>query len=191
MEFSFNINQIFEANKNNNYANMVNQNSRFTDYSIETALILDEISFKLDARLDNDNLSKKEMNYVLDFGKTLHTSIIYNETQSEAFKKYSNDTQSIILNVSKAVNDNVKLSINSNLDVKNNYDPYTSILKLSIFDECSQLDMSYTNVRFNDNFNTLPEEKIGLTFNMDYLGFFGYEQSTNLFLDDLNTDNEL
>ena len=51
--------------------------------------------------------------------------------------------------------------------------------------------MSYTNVRFNDNFNTLPEEKIGLTFNMDYLGFFGYEQSTNLFLDDLNTDNEL
>ena len=86
MEFSFNINQIFEANKNNNYANMVNQNSRFTDYSIETALILDEISFKLDARLDNDNLSKKEMNYVLDFGKTLHTSIIYNETQSEAFK---------------------------------------------------------------------------------------------------------
>ena len=81
LEFSFNINQIFEANKNNNYANMVNQNSRFTDYSIETALILDEISFKLDARLDNDNLSKKEMNYVLDFGKTLHTSIIYNETQ--------------------------------------------------------------------------------------------------------------
>ena len=60
MEFSFNINQIFEANKNNNYANMVNQNSRFTDYSIETALILDEISFKLDARLDNDNLSKKK-----------------------------------------------------------------------------------------------------------------------------------
>ena len=31
--------------------------------------------------------------------------------------------------------------------------------------------MSYTNVRFNDNFNTLPEEKIGLTFHMDYLGF--------------------
>ena len=58
------------------------------------------------------------MNYVLDFGKTLHTSIIYNETQSEAFKKYSNDTQSIILNVSKAVNDNVKLSINSNLMLK-------------------------------------------------------------------------
>jgi len=43
------------------------------------------------------------------------------------------------------------------------------------------LDISYSNTRFNDNFNTQPEEKISFTFNMDYLGFFGYEQSTDLF----------
>ena len=54
-------------------------------------------------------------------------------------------------------------------------------LKLSLFDECSQLDISYSNTRFNDNFNTQPEEKISFTFSMDYLGFFGYEQSTDLF----------
>ena len=29
---------------------------------------------------------------------------------------------------------------------------------------------------------THNQETIGLTFSMDYLGFFGYEQSTNLFL---------
>ena len=53
---------------------------------------------------------------------------------------------------------------------------------MSLFDDCSQLDISYSNTRFNDNFNTQPKETIGLTFSMDYLGFFGYEQSTNLFL---------
>ena len=31
-------------------------------------------------------------------------------------------------------------------------------LKISLFDECSQLDISYSNTRFNDNFNTQPEE---------------------------------
>ena len=63
----------------------------------------------------------------------------------------------------------------------NNYNPYKSFLKLSLFDDCSQLDISYSNTRFNDNFNTQPEEKISFTFSMDYLGFFGYEQSTDLF----------
>jgi hypothetical protein len=43
------------------------------------------------------------------------------------------------------------LGFNSNLDVKNNYDPYKSKLKLSLFDECSQLDIGYSNTRFNDN----------------------------------------
>ena len=68
--------------------------------------------------------------------------------------------------------------------MKNNYDPYKSSLKLSLFDECSQLDINYSNTRFNDNFNTTPEEIIGITFRMDYLGFFGYEQSTDLFFTD-------
>ena len=64
---------------------------------------------------------------------------------------------------------------------KNNYDPYKGALKLSLFDECSKLDITYSNTRFNDNFNTQPEEKISFTFSMDYLGFFGYEQTTDLF----------
>ena len=52
---------------------------------------------------------------------------------------------------------------------------------LSFFDECSQLNVAYTNTRFNDNFNTKPEEMISLSFRMDYLGFFNYEQTTDLF----------
>ena len=54
-------------------------------------------------------------------------------------------------------------------------------MRVSLFDDCSKLDITYTNTRYNDNFNTQPEETIGITFSMDYLGFFGYEQSTDLF----------
>ena len=180
-EISLNINQSLDANINKNYAYLINQNSRSSDYSVESKLKINEILFKIDTRLDNDNLSKKEMNYELSFDKFLNTSLIYNETQSEAYRNLSADTQSIIMNISKKINDNVNINFNSNLDVKNNYDPYKSTVQLSLFDDCSQLIIGYSNTRFNDNFNTQPEEKISLTFIMDYLGFFGYEQSTDLF----------
>ena len=180
-ELSFKINQSFDANMNNNYAYKINQKSKFSDYSIESQLRVKEFSLKIDARLGQENLSRKEMNYEINFEKLVKTSLIYNETQSDAYKSFSNDTQSIVVNVSKKLNDNLNISFESNLDVKNNYDPYKGIFKLSLFDECSQLDISYSNTRFNDNFNTKPEEKINITFSMDYLGFFGYEQKTNLF----------
>ena len=180
-EINFNINQSLNANLNNNYAYLINQNSKLSDYSIESKLKINEILFKIDTRLDKDNLSKKEMNYELSYNKFLNTSITYNETQSEAYRNLSTDTQSIIMNISKKINDNVNINFNSNLDVKNNYDPYKSTVQLSLFDDCSQLNISYSNTRFNDNFNTQPEEKISLIFIMDYLGFFGYEQTTDLF----------
>ena len=180
-EISFNINQSLDSSLNNNYANLVNQNSRLSDYSIESKLKINEILFKIDTRLDSDNLSKKEMNYELNYNKFLNTSVIYNETQSEAYKNLSEDTQSLIMNISKKINDNVNINFKTNLDVKNNYDPYKSTVQLSLFDDCSQLNIGYSNTRFNDDFNTQPEETISLTFTMDYLGFFGYEQSTDLF----------
>ena len=121
------------------------------------------------------------MNYSIDYEKNINFSLMYNETQSDAFKNLSNDTQSIILGISKKINKNIDIGLNSNLDLKNNYDPYSSSLRVSLFDDCSQLDITYTNTRYNDNFNTQPEETIGITFSMDYLGFFGYEQSTDLF----------
>ena len=65
--------------------------------------------------------------------------------------------------------------------MKNNYQPFKSTLKIGLYDECSQLDITYTNIRFNDNFNTQPEETIGLVFSLDYLGFFSYQQKTDLF----------
>ena len=180
-KISFNINQSYETNLNSRYSDLINQSSKFSDYSIETAINTDDFLLKIDSRLDEKTLSKKEMNYSLIFENPINISVNYNETQKEAFKDSSNDTQSLNLAISKKINDNIKLIYKSNLDVKNNYDPYQSTFKMSIADECSQLDINYTNTRFNDNYNTKPKETIGITFSMDYLGFFGYEQTTDLF----------
>ena len=178
---NFNINQSYETNLNNSYLNEINQKKKFSDYSIEAKIKTKNILFQIDSRLNSNNFSKKEMNYTLGFEDTINLKLNYNETKSDAFKKSSNDTQSIGLNISKKINENVNFGYSSSLDIKNNYDPYKSDLAVSIFDECSQLKVSYSNTRFNDNFNTKPSETISLTFIMDYLGFFGYEQSTDLF----------
>jgi LPS-assembly protein len=186
---NFNINQTYENIPNNSYLDKINQKSNFSDYAIEAKLDKDNLLFKIDSRLAQSNLSKKEMNYSIYFEDPFNLSLIYNETQSEAFKNQSNDTQSINFSITKKLNENINLGYSADLDVKNNYDPYKSSLQVSLFDECSQLDLNYSNTRFNDNFNTQPEETISLTFSMEYLGFFGYEQSTNLFFSEPGSVN--
>lgn len=177
----FKINQSYETNKNSSYAEKVNQNSNFSDIAFEANTRINNINFQIDTRFDNENLSNKEMNYSINFENPINILINFHETKSQAFKELSNDTQSLNFKMSKEINENVSFIYQTALDVKNNYDPYKSTLKLSLFDECSQLDITYSNTRFNDNFNTTPEETIGFTFSMDYLGFFGYKQTTDLF----------
>ena len=84
---------------------------------------------------------------------------------------------------------NVLLSISSDLDLKNNYSPLTQEIKLSLFDECSKLDISYIDERFNDNYNTKPSETINISLSLDYLGFFGYEQKSNVFFEETGEFN--
>ena len=178
---SYKINQYYDFNKNNSFYDELNQKSNFSDYALEATTKLQNLNFKIDSRFDQKNLSKKEMNYSLKIKNPLDISVNFHETQSEAFKRLSNDTQSLNFNIKKNIYKNLSMEYSSNLDVKNNYDPYSSKLYLSIFDECSELLISYTNTRFNDNFNTKPEEIIAFTYKMDYLGFFGYSQTTDLF----------
>ena len=126
----------------------------------------------MDARIDEDTLNKKEMSYSLDLKKPINLNISYHETDKDSYEIVSNDTKSMILGISNNINENISLSYNSNLDLKNNYSPYSELITLSFFDECSKLDIEYSNKRFNDNFNTKPEEKLSLNFYMDYLDFF-------------------
>ena len=82
--------------------------------------------FSIDARLDQKNLSKKEMNYSLFTDNTFNFKLNYNETQSRAFKSSLNETQTLNLSISNKLNDHLNFGYTTSLDLKNNFDPYKS-----------------------------------------------------------------
>ena len=181
--FDLNINQSYDFKKNTNYTRQINQTSNFSDIALEAKTTINQLSFNIDARLDNNELEKKEMNYSLDYNDRVQLNLNYNETNSKAFKDISSDTQSLGVILGKKINNNIKVSMSSNLNLKDDYSPLKQSLNISLFDECSRLDISYVDERFNDNYNMIPSETISVSFHMDYLGFFGYEQKSNLFFD--------
>ena len=143
---------------------------------------INNIFFKIDSRLSNKDL-EKEMNYFFEYSDMIDLKLNYNETDAKAFDNLSTDTQFLGSSIEKKLNENVLLSLSSDLDLKNNYSPLKQVIKLSLFDECSKLDISYIDERFNDNYNLKPSETINISLSMDYLGFFGYEQKSNVFFE--------
>ncbi len=182
--FDVNINQSYDFKSKTNYTNQINQNSNLSDIAIEAKTSTEDLFFKIDSRIDKDKFEKKEMNYNLGYSDKFELNLDYNETESNSFRNLSSDTKSLGLNIGKGINDNISVSISSNLDLKNDYSPFTQSIKLSLFDECSRLDVTYTDERFNDNYNTKPNETLSISFYMDYLGFFQYEQKSNLFFEE-------
>ena len=181
------LNQTYDFNKNNNYTNRLNQKSNFSDFNLLAKTEYKDVSFQLDARIDQKNISKKEMNYKFSLNEPLELGILYNETKADSFKDLSGDSKSIEFSIGKKMSDSFKVKYNSNIDLKNDYSPFKSTLSLIFEDECSNLEISYSNSRFNDNFNTQPSETISFRFYMDYLGFFGYQQSTDLLFEEAGT----
>ena len=184
-----NINQSYDFKKNSNYTKKINQKTNFSDYAFEAKTIFNNINFNLDARLDNNDLKKKEMNYSASYSNIYDLNIEYNETDAQAFEHSSSSTQSLGLDIGKQLNDNIKIYFNSDMDLKNNYSPLTQSIRISLFDECSKLNISYVDERFNDNYNTQPNETVSISFHMDYLGFFGYEQKSNVFFEEAGDFN--
>ncbi len=182
-------NQSYDFKKNNLFATKVNQEGNFSDISLELSTNYKNINFYTDIRLDEEDITKKELNYSLDLEGIFDFNINYNETSIESYEDRSNDSKDLGINISKKLNNNLKVSYITKMDLKNEYSPYESSLSMSVFDECSNLAVTYSDTRFNDNFNTQPEQKLSFTFSMDYLGFFGYEQSTNLFFEEPGSFN--
>ena len=178
------INQSYDLSKNTNYTRDINQESNISDFALEAKTNFNNISFQIDGRFNKTNLTKKEMNYDLSYSNLVDLNLTYNETNKNSFKTSSSDTQSLKFSIEKKLNNNIGVSFSSNLDLKNNYSPYSQSLNLDLSDECSKLIISYKDVRFNDNYNTTPNETLGISFYMDYLGFFGYEQKTNVFFEE-------
>ena len=121
------------------------------------------------------------MNVKFEIHNTLKITLNYHETQKNAYAENSNDTEYLGISLEKEVLNNFIFSYNSNVDLKNNFSSYYDSLGVKIFDDCSQLNIQYSNKRYNDDYNTSPEELFSINFSMDYLGFFGYQQSTDLF----------
>jgi len=186
------LGQTFELNKNSNYSQTINQTTNFSDVAFEAGTNFNDIDFKVDTRLDKNNFSKKELNYSLKISNPLILNISYNETNKNSFNERTDDSKNLGINITKNINNNVSFGYQSNLDLKNDFSPYSDSISLGISDECSKLSVVYTNVRFNDNFNTTPTETVSITYFMDYLGYFGYEQTTDLFFKEFgNFENEI
>ncbi len=183
-KIDININQSYDFENNTNYTNQINQNNKVSDIALETKTDFNKFNFNLDARLNKNQLEKKEMNYSLNYSGIYDLNLTYNETDKSSYKGLSSDTKSLGIIVGKEINENIKLLFNTDLDLKNDYSPYTQSIILSLYDECSKLDITYVDERFNDNYNTQPNETIRIKFSMDYLGFFGYEQKSNLFFEE-------
>ena len=179
--FDFKLNQVYDFYKNNFYTNSINQNSNFSDIAMNSKISNSSSSLNIGARINKNNLQHKELDISLRFEKPIDIGIRYNETSKEAFINNSEDTKRLDYSLGKNLNENLSLSFSSQIDLKNNFSPFTQSLTLVLFDECSELQINYENTRFNDNFNTTPNETISINFYMDYLGFFGYSQKTDLF----------
>jgi len=182
-----NASQSYDFKKNNNYSRKLNQNSHLSDIALEAKIDLNLVNLNLDTRLDRSTLNNKETNIVLNTESPFNILLNYHGTSKDAFSEKSNDTEYLGINMSKEINDNIKISYGSNIDLKNNFSPFYDTIELEIFDECSKLNIQYANRRYNDNYNTNPKELVSISYYMDYLGFFGYQQTTNLFFQEAGT----
>ncbi len=186
-QININASQSYDLKKNGNYNNKINQYSNFSDYAIEGSTKINNLFLNVDTRLDKNSLKHKELN--LRFGTEIpfDMSLNYHQTSKDAFLENSNNTEYLGINIRKEINNNLIFTYGSNIDLKNNFSPYYDTLGIKVYDECSELRLEYSNKRFNDNFNTTPEETISISFFMDYLGFFGYQQTTDLFFQEPGT----
>ena len=172
--------QSYDFKKRTNYLNKINQTDHFSDYVYEINSQLNIFDLSVDGRLDQSNFSKKEMNYKISINNPIFLELKYNETDKDSYKDLSTDVQSLNLYGSKKINNSLSTFFSSDFDLKRNYSPIEQSLGFAVQDDCSKLEIIYSNKRFNDSLNTLPEEKISFTYYMDYLGYLGFEQSTNL-----------
>ena len=180
-KFDLNIGQSYDTKKNNKFANKINQKSHLSDYAIEGKSEFNSFSVNFDTRIEKSSYNKKEMNVEFKIHEPVEITLNYHETQKNAYSENSNDTEYLGITLQRKILDNFIFSYNSNIDLKNNFSSYYDSIGLRLFDDCSELNIQYSNRRYNDDYNTSPEELLSINFSMDYLGFFGYQQSTDLF----------
>ena len=175
-----NVGQSYDLYTNNEYLSKINQENNFSDIALYNKFNFENITIKNELRIDNNSLSKKELNYSINYEGDTNIGLIYDEATAGSYLENSSDSKTLKLNLSRDLNKNMKISGFTNLDLKNNYYPFKNQISLNIFDECTDLSLIYSNTKFNDNAETKPSETITISLSLDYLGFFSVAQKNNL-----------
>ena len=176
---TINIGQTYNFNNSNEYLNSVKDEGRFSDYLFDLKFSSNNVSFSNEIRSDNKNYGIKEIfsRFSID-QENQQISIFFNKTDDDSFID-SGESQNLGLSFSKKISDFANMSYSSTFDVLNKYQPYSQTLGINLYDDCSILEITYENSRFNDLNNTKPKETISFRYRMDYLGFFSYNQNFN------------
>tara|TARA_B100000579_G_C22830416_1_gene855582 strand:- start:42 stop:2234 length:2193 start_codon:yes stop_codon:yes gene_type:complete len=174
-----NIGQAYNFDNSSEYISNIKSDGRTTDYLSNIDLNFNQISSITQLRLDKNDLSVKEIftEASLSF-KDDSISLFFNQTDEDSFVG-TEESQNIGFSAYKKINDNINMGYSSSFDVLSNYQPYAQSLTFNIFDDCSLLEITYENIRYNDLNNTKPKESIRFKYYMDYLGFFSYDQNFN------------
>jgi len=183
-----NIGQSYKIDSNDLFENMIMQSNKLSDIAVNSQIKNDFLILNVDGRFDQASLELKETNISTTLSNPIEFGFIYNQTKEEAYQYSSSDSRQLKLFSGFDLNNNIKFKTSTAYDIDNK-NIYKNAIAITVFDECSELDIAYVNSKFNDNLNTKPYETISVTYKMDYLGFFGYEQSTNLFFEEIGLFN--
>lgn len=184
-----NLGQAYNFDNTSKYISNIKSDGRLTDFLSNIDIGIGNWEINNQLRLDKSDLEIKE---IFTEGSLQYEedsiSITFNNTDENSFIG-TEDSQNLGFSVNKKINDNIYMGYSSSFDVLNNYQPYSQSLRINIFDDCSSLQISYENQRYNDLNNTKPSETISFRYYMDYLGFFSYDQSFNSLFKDFGEVN--
>ena len=176
---TINIGQTYNFNNKNEYLDKIKDDGSFSDYLIDLKFSSNDLSFSNKIRSDSKKFGVKEIFSSLSIDQEdQQISIFFNKTDDDSFID-SGESQNLGLSFSKKISDFANMSYSSSFDVLNKYQPYSQTLGVNLYDDCSILEITYENSRFNDLNNTKPKETISFRYRMDYLGFFSYNQNFN------------
>lgn len=162
----------------------------FSDVLSNIIIGNENLIFDNSIRINKENLGISEIFSDLSYqpNENYNFSVNFYKTDDDSFKD-SNESQNLGISQYYKVNDNISLSYSSKLDVLDNYNPISQGISIYISDECSNLVISYENTKYNDLNNTNPSETISFRYQMDYLGFFSYDQNFNSLFTDFGNVN--
>jgi lipopolysaccharide assembly outer membrane protein LptD (OstA) len=185
-----NLGQEYDHEKIGIHTRDTKGDGNFSDFLSNIIIGKKNLIFDNSIRINRENFGISEIFSDLSYhlNDNYNISVNFYKTDDDSFKN-SSESQNLGISQYYKVNNNISLSYSSKLDVLDKYNPITQGISININDECSNLVISYENTKYNDLNNTQPSETITFRYQMDYLGFFSYNQNINNLFTDIGSVN--